>query len=116
MLSVYGFRASLIGFAGLFAVVLSFANLSASGLLPYERSSLIVLGGIWYLALTLLYDLLAPKKQIEELFETALNLSASYIEARGEFLKQARDLVTSAACFGYFKLLPQAFSGAYRIG
>ncbi|HAX14466.1 MAG: FUSC family protein [Leeuwenhoekiella sp.] len=91
MLSVYGFRASLIGFAGLFAVVLSFANLSASGLFPYERSSLIVLGGIWYLALTLLYDLLAPKKQIEELFETALNLSASYIEARGEFLKQATD-------------------------
>ncbi|WP_050759338.1 FUSC family protein [Leeuwenhoekiella blandensis] len=91
MLSVYGFRASLIGFAGLFAVVLSFANLSASGLLPYERSGLIVLGGIWYLLLTMLYDLLAPKKQIEELFETALNLSADYIAARREFLQQTTD-------------------------
>jgi len=91
LLSVYGFRASLIGFAGLFAVVLSFANLSASGLSPLERAALIVVGGIWYLVLTLIYDLIAPKKQVEELLETAVALCASYIEARGEFLKQATD-------------------------
>ncbi|RXG14207.1 putative membrane protein YccC [Leeuwenhoekiella aestuarii] len=91
LLSVYGFRASLIGFAGLFAVVLSFANLSASGLSPVERSVFILIGGIWYLILTLIHDFIAPKKQIEELLETAVALCAGYIEARGEFLKQATD-------------------------
>ena len=91
LLSVYGFRASLIGFAGLFAVVLSFANLSASGLSPLLRSLLLISGGVWYLLLTLLYDLIAPKKQVEELLETAIELCAGYIEARGQFLKQATD-------------------------
>ena len=90
-LAVYGFRASLVGFSGLFALVLSFANLSASGLESYERALLIACGGIWYLALTVIYDLIAPKKQIEEHLETAIMLSASYIEARGKFLNQSTE-------------------------
>ncbi|WP_028377373.1 FUSC family protein [Leeuwenhoekiella sp. MAR_2009_132] len=90
-IAVYGFRASLVGFSGLFALVLSFANLSSSGMPPYERSLLIGLGGILYLLLTLLYDVLAPKKQTEELLETAIELSSRYIEARGQFLRQSID-------------------------
>ena len=90
-LAVYGFRASLVGFSGLFALVLSFSNLSASGMPPYERSLLIGLGGIWYVLLTILYDGLAPKKQVEELLETAILLSADYIAARGLFLSRSVD-------------------------
>ena len=88
-LAVYGFRASLVGFSGLFALVLSFANISSADMAPYERSLLIGLGGVLYFVITALYDFLAPKKQVDELLETAIDLCAGYIEARGKFLNRS---------------------------
>ena len=54
MISAYGFRASLISFSGLLALVISFAH-TPDQLKIYEFSLLVGLGGMWYLALSLLW-------------------------------------------------------------
>ncbi len=66
-ISVFGFRASLISFGSLLAIVLSFVNdYSKESLLLH--ASLIALGGFWYLTLTYLKSLLFPKIQVDQLF------------------------------------------------
>src|SRR5699024_2889569 len=47
-LSIYGFRASLIGFSGLFAMVLSFSPFADTDTPLYLQVGLIGLGGLWY--------------------------------------------------------------------
>ena len=84
--AIYGFRASLVGFSGLFALVLSFAKLSTV-LQPYERAILIGVGGLWYLLLTTVVDFIAPKKQTEEFLSQSLNLTADYLKIRALLFK-----------------------------
>jgi len=62
LLSVYGFRASLVSFSGLLAMVIAFAITKET---PYEilvQLSLMALGGLWYLAVSFIFQKLAPKK------------------------------------------------------
>lgn len=59
-ISIYGFRASLISFSGLMALVLSFGHIS-SGLENYQYALLIGLGGLWYLILSTITQHLNPK-------------------------------------------------------
>ena len=81
--AVYGFRASLISFSGLFALVLSFANIS--NLLEfYERALFIGLGGIWYLCLTVIWHKINPKAETEQFLSQGLQLTAQYLEVRGK--------------------------------
>ncbi|WP_237708819.1 YccS/YhfK family membrane protein [Gillisia marina] len=81
--AVYGFRASLISFSGLFALVLSFANIF-NVLEFYERAILIGLGGIWYLFLTMAWHKINPKAETEQFLSQGLDLTAQYLEIRGK--------------------------------
>ncbi|TXD95351.1 FUSC family protein [Gillisia hiemivivida] len=81
--AVYGFRASLISFSGLFALVLSFANIS-NVLEFYERALFIGLGGIWYLFLTVFYHKINPKAETEQFLSQGLELTSKYLEIRGK--------------------------------
>ena len=81
--AVYGFRASLISFSGLFALVLSFANIS-NVLEFYERALFIGLGGIWYLLLRLIWHKVNPKAETEQFLSQGLELTSKYLEIRGE--------------------------------
>jgi uncharacterized membrane protein YccC len=84
-ISVFGFRASLISFAGLLSIVLSFVHdYSEESLLTH--SSLIALGGLWYLSLTYLKSLLFPKIQVDQLFVKTIEKTAVYLRIRGELL------------------------------
>lgn len=85
MISVFGFRASLISFSGLFSVVLSLANVS-SGSTVLERALLIGFGGLWYLGLTAFMHWLRRKKETEALLAEAFELTADYLEARNNLL------------------------------
>lgn len=84
-LAVFGFRASLISFSGLFALVLSFANIS-DVLQIYERALLIGLGGVWYLGLTVLWQRINPKGQTDQFLAQSLELTAEYLETRGKLI------------------------------
>ncbi|MBK5192533.1 MAG: FUSC family protein [Flavobacteriaceae bacterium] len=86
-LSVYGFRASLISFSGLFAIVLCFANIS-NVLEIYERAFFIGLGGLWYLLLAVIRQKINPKQQTEQFLSQSLELSGQYLENRAKLLDQ----------------------------
>ena len=81
--AVYGFRASLISFSGLFALVLSFADIS-NVLEFYERAFFIGLGGLWYLLLRFLWHKINPKAETEQFLSQSLELTSNYLEIRGK--------------------------------
>ena len=85
--AVYGFRASLVAFAGLFAIVLSFANISTL-ILPWERGLLILAGGLWYLTLSNIWTYINPKHHTEKLLAECLELTAKYLKTRAHLLTE----------------------------
>ena len=89
-LAIYGFRASLISFSGLLALVLSFSNIS-TGMEPYERMLLIGIGGLWYVALSLLRHFIFPKAPTEYYLSKTLKLTADYLKIRGELVAETKD-------------------------
>ncbi|MFV0573105.1 MAG: FUSC family membrane protein [Xanthomarina gelatinilytica] len=85
-ISVYGFRASLISFSGLLALVLSFAHISET-LEMYEYAFLIGLGGPWYLLLLLvIWYFINPKAHTEEILAETFLLTAAFLETRGKLV------------------------------
>jgi uncharacterized membrane protein (TIGR01666 family) len=84
-ISVYGFRASLISFSGLLALVLSFAH-ESENLAIYEYALLVGVGGLWYLSLSVIWYRLNPKAQTEEELEQTYLLTAKFLQIRGEML------------------------------
>lgn len=88
MLSVYGFRASLIAFSGLFAVVLSLAKVpSESSVLTH--SLLIGAGGLWYLIFTITLHYFNRRKETEIVLAEGFELTAKYLEIRNRLLRTA---------------------------
>jgi len=84
-ISVFGFRASLISFSGLFAIVLSFAAISNEWN-AYLRAFFIGVGGLWYLFLVILRHKINPKSQIEQILSEAVALTGNYLEIRGKLI------------------------------
>jgi uncharacterized membrane protein YccC len=84
-MAVFGFRASLISFSGLFALVLSFANIS-NVLEIYERAILIGLGGIWYLCLTIFWSRINPKAQTNQYLAQTFQLTSKYLQTRAKLI------------------------------
>ncbi|NRD21671.1 FUSC family protein [Winogradskyella litoriviva] len=84
-ISIYGFRASLISFSGLLALVLSFAN-TTNTLENYTYALLIGLGGIWYLLLSTLWFYINPKAQTEEAIIKTILLTADFIDIRKQII------------------------------
>ncbi|PQJ69466.1 FUSC family protein [Polaribacter butkevichii] len=84
-LSVFSFRASLISFAGLISLVLALAPHSIE-ISVFEHSLLIALGGIWYLFLTTLTELVLPKLQVDYLFVQLIEKTAEFVKIRGKLL------------------------------
>ncbi len=89
-LAIYGFRASLISFSGLLALVLSFAH-TVETLEIYQYALLIGLGGLWYLLLSTLWYHLNPKAQTEEILSETFLLTARYLETRGKLVGHHTD-------------------------
>lgn len=90
LLSIFGFRASLISFSGTFALVLSFA-FRAETIHPIIYAALIGLGGIWYLFLALIWYRIIQKKPIDEALSKTLHLTAQYIQTRAELLEPSKN-------------------------
>ena len=90
-LSVYGFRASLVTFAGLLAVVLSFANIS-SEIEIWQKSILIFGGGIFYMFISIAWYLLKPERASEQQIAETMELTADYLRLRIRLLDPESDL------------------------
>ncbi|MGA8855411.1 MAG: FUSC family membrane protein [Christiangramia sp.] len=89
-LSVYGFRASLVTFSGLLAVVLSFANISSS-IEIWQKSLIIGIGGLWYLLVSLLWYFIKPERATEQLLAETMEITAAYLRLRIKLLKTDSD-------------------------
>ena len=83
LISVYGFRASLVAFSGMLALVLSFAH-PYSGFELLLHAGLVFTGGIWYLGLSILLALILPLKHTEVLLAECMELMAKYMRIRAE--------------------------------
>ncbi|SDL38294.1 FUSC family protein [Kriegella aquimaris] len=89
-LSVFGFRASLISFSGLLALVLSFAH-DPQELEVYQYALLTGLGGLWYLLLTVIWHYINPRGQTEETLSETYVLTAEFLETRGKLVGPQAD-------------------------
>lgn len=92
-LSIFGFRASLISFSGLFALVLSFSPVSGD-MPPIERSLLIGVGGLWYALMAVSWHYLFPKGPTEFYLTKTFNLTADYLRLRGRLVKEKENRST----------------------
>lgn len=91
-LSVWGFRASLVGFSGLLSLVIALSNLADK--LPVWTAALMIgLGGLWYLLFGLIYHLIFPKSMIEESLSEAIRLTAKYLNIRKKLIEPGCDRV-----------------------
>lgn len=91
-ISVYGFRASLISFAGLLAIVLSFAH-KQTGMEIIIHALFIGLGGLWSLLLSVIFHPILQKRQIRNGLSECLSLTAEYIRVRGKLAMETGDNV-----------------------
>jgi len=90
-LSIYGFRASLVTFAGLLAVVLSFANIS-SEIEIWQKSLLIFAGGVLYMLISIAWQLLKPERASEQQIAETMDLTADYLRLRIRLLDPQANL------------------------
>lgn len=79
MLSVFGFRGSMIGFAGLFAVVMGFM-LHKYSLPVLEILKLVSLGGIVCIVVSALSQFIFQKRHIQLLLAECMELTANYLK------------------------------------
>ncbi|RRO17184.1 FUSC family protein [Flavobacteriaceae bacterium 14752] len=86
LISVYGFRASLVSFSGLLAMVIALAIEKNSAQDILIQVVLMGIGGLWYLVVSLLFERLSPKKDENQLLSDTLLLIGNYLNIRAELL------------------------------
>ena len=93
MISVYGFRASLVSFSGLLAMVLAFAIQKETAQEILVQVALMGIGGLWYLVVSFIFQKLAPKKDQNQLLSDTLLFIGEYLKLRAQLLtkKTKRD-------------------------
>ena len=85
LIAAYGFRGSLIAFAGLLAMTLALArDISEFGI--WLHVGLIGVGGLWFLVMSWAFQWLSPKKDEDQLLSETLYLTGSYLKVRGKLL------------------------------
>jgi len=83
MISVYGQRATMVSFSALLAVSLAFAHLH-SGWEMLHYSGLMLIGGLFYLLVSLIFHYLMPYRYIELQIAECIRLTSKYLKLRGD--------------------------------
>lgn len=93
LLSVYGFRASLVSFSGLLTMVISFAIQKETAQDILVQVALMGVGGVWYLAISFIFQKLTPLKDQNQLLSDTLLLTGEYLKLRAKLVtkKTKRD-------------------------
>lgn len=93
LLSVYGFRASLVSFSGLLSMVIAIAIQKETAYEIMIQVALMGLGGLWYLVVSFIFRKFAPVKDQNQLLSDTLLLIGEYLKLRAKLLtkKTARD-------------------------
>jgi uncharacterized membrane protein YccC len=93
LISVYGFRGSLVSFSGLLAMVIAFAIQKETAPEILVQVALMGAGGLWYLVVSFIFQKLAPKKDQNQLLSDTLLLIGTYLKLRSKLVtnKTKRD-------------------------
>lgn len=83
MISVYGQRATMVSFSVLLSICLSFANLN-SGWAMLQHSSLLLIGGLFYLFVSLAFHYISPYRYIDLQIAECIKLTSKYLKLRGD--------------------------------
>ena len=86
LISVYGFRGSLVSFSGLLAMVLAFGVQKETVSEILTQVMLIGVGGLWYLLVSFLFRKLSPKKDEIQFLSDTLALTGEYLKLRARLL------------------------------
>ncbi|WP_246560585.1 FUSC family protein [Zobellia russellii] len=89
-ISIFGFRATLVSFSGLLALVLSFAH-EPQVLNTYEYAFFVGIGSLWYLLVVMVWHYINPKGEIEEIFRETYLLTAKFLRVRGKLVEPDSD-------------------------
>ena len=89
LLSVYGFRASLVSFSGLLAMVISFAIQKETANEIFVQVALMGVGGLWYLMISFIFQKLTPAKDENQLLSDTLLLTGKYLKLRAKLLTKS---------------------------
>lgn len=91
LITVYGLRATLISFAGMFALLLSLSELPF--FYSFQIHALLIgAGGLWYLLLSSVFHLVTPNRQIDEYLEEIIQDTAEYLRVRAEMIDAPTDV------------------------
>ena len=99
LISVYGFRASLVSFSGLLSMVLALAVHKESAQDIFTHIGLMGIGGLWYLLVSYTFQKLSPKKDNNQLLSDTLSLIGEYLKLRARLLtkKNKREILIKEA-------------------
>lgn len=92
MLSVYGHRANMISFVCLISTTLVFSH-SYTGAELLKHCIYILLGGLFYLFVSLLFYFLRPHRYIDLQLADCLRLTSKYLKLRGDLWNADADRV-----------------------
>lgn len=81
MISVYGHRANMLSFTGLLAVSLAFVH-PYQGKDLYIHCAMLLLGGILYLVVSLLFNLARPRRYAALQTSECMDLTSQYLQLR----------------------------------
>ena len=83
MLAVYGQRATMVSFSALISVSLAFGRIN-TGWEMLQHSGLILVGGLFYLLVSLTFHYIRPNRYIELQIAECIKLTAKYLKLRGD--------------------------------
>ena len=89
-ISIYGFRASLVSFAALLGVAVSFARPVPLDMVD-NFALYIVMGGLWYMGFALLIDLVTPPVHRNELLNRGLQETSNLLDANIKLIRDPKD-------------------------
>ncbi|MDN3666601.1 FUSC family membrane protein [Algibacter miyuki] len=90
LLSVYGFRASLVSFSGLLSMVLALAIHKETAQDIFLHIGLMGIGGLWYLLVSFTFQKLSPRKDNNQLLADTLQLIGQYLKLRARLLTKKK--------------------------
>lgn len=83
MISVYGHRANMVSFSGLLAVSLAFNHIH-TGIDMLVYSGYMLIGGLFYLLVSLIFHELQPYRYVELQLAETIRLTGKYLKLRGD--------------------------------
>ena len=84
MISVYGQRATFVSFSALLSICLSFGHIQEDFGMMLQYSGLMLVGGLFYLLISLIFTYLRPHRYVELQIASCLKLTAKYMKLRGD--------------------------------